>query len=68
MSHRPAQPAGKRAQVRGGGGDASEGACVGGMHVCPCIMCEIKKDDVRVLTYVTEVTLLCINVRVDYFD
>ena len=33
MSHRPAQPAGKRAQVRGGGGDASDGACVG---ACTC--------------------------------
>ncbi len=28
MSRRSAQPAGKRAQVRGGGGDASDGACV----------------------------------------
>jgi len=28
MSNRSAQPAGERAQVRGGGGDASDGACV----------------------------------------
>jgi hypothetical protein len=32
MSYRSAQPAGKRAQVRGGGGDASDGAYVY-MHV-----------------------------------
>jgi hypothetical protein len=42
MCYRSAQPADKRAQVRGGGGDASDGACVGSMHVRPCIMGEIK--------------------------
>jgi hypothetical protein len=36
LSHRSAQPAGKRAQVRGGGGDASEVACVGA-HDALCV-------------------------------
>jgi hypothetical protein len=44
----PCHASGKRVQVRGAGGDASDGARVGSMHVCPCIMCDIQQDRVRI--------------------
>ena len=49
MSNRPAQPAGKRAQVRGGGGDASDGACVVHERAPTHYVFEIKQDHVRAL-------------------
>ena len=52
MSNRSAQPAGERAQVRGGGGDASDGACVVHARV-PMHYVEIKYDHVRVFMYST---------------
>ena len=56
MCNRPAQPAGKRAQVRGGGGDASgdasDGACVVHARV-PMHYVEIKYDHVRTFIYST---------------
>jgi hypothetical protein len=42
MSHRTAQPAGKRAQVRGGGGDASNGACVRAGTVAHALCARLK--------------------------
>jgi hypothetical protein len=44
----PSQPRPASVRVRRGGGDASEGACVGSMHACPSIMCENKYNHVSV--------------------